>query len=34
VRVGRYATRAAAEAAAKRLEAQGTATWVTEAEPR
>lgn len=34
VRVGRYATHAEAVAAAKRLEAQGSPTWVTEAEPR
>jgi hypothetical protein len=34
VRVGRYATREDAAAAATRLEAQGTSTWVTEAEPR
>lgn len=34
VRVGRYATHAEAAAAAKRLEAQGNRTWVTEAEPR
>jgi rare lipoprotein A len=34
VRVGRYATHAEAVAAAKRLEAEGSPTWVTEAEPR
>ena len=34
VRVGRYATPGEAAAAAKRLEAQGNRTWVTEAEPR